>query len=66
MKNKLTSLAGFGEGDPKPEKIDYGFSKSTKAALKRRGFSEKHLAEYRDGGKPKHKALAKKTGKSKM
>lgn len=74
MSNKLTSLTGFGEGDPKPEKSDLGTR--IMPGHKRRKTSVTHerdsggvtvffkRANYNRGASAKAKALSVKMGKS--
>ena len=73
MTNKLTSLTGFGEGDPKPEKSDLGTR--IMPGHKRRKTSVTHerdsggvtvffkRANYNRGASAKAKALSAKMGK---
>ena len=73
MSNKLTSLTGFGEGDPKPEKSDLGTR--IMPGHKRRKTSVTHerdsggvtvffkRANYNRGASAKAKALSAKIAK---
>lgn len=70
MADKLTSIKGFGEGDPKPEKKDRKMASWRKEAIKVHGGSDfkrtgnlKADAHRAIGNMSKSSALNKKMGK---
>lgn len=71
MANKLTSITGFGEGDPKPENRNRSLEKIIKTAGKNMDRNFKHLAKSKalskkSGEHPHHKGLSMSSYKSQM